>query len=1008
MNNLAHKILHHKRLLFSVALLLAASGVVSWLTMPRQEDPRLANRYAMITATFPGADALTIERLIVDPIEEQLAEVAGIKHVITEARADVAVINVGLRDEVSDTRPVWDEVRRALRRAQAELPEGVPPPLLDDDIMDAASVVLAISGLTDPLALHDASRELRRELLQVPGVSRVITLGNPDEQVVVEYDDAVARRLGVDARRLAQVLSGRNSVIPGGSIALGDRLAPLRPMTEFRTLEELARTPIPLPSGAAVPLSQLARIRRAPAEPPQPRMRHDGAMAVGLGVVPREDIDLVAFGAALRQRTERLRARHPALRIQEMSFQPRRVEARLSSLQGSLLMGMGVLAAVLVLAMGIRLGVVVALVVPLVALASLAVYALGGGVLHQISIAALVIALGMLVDNAIVVAEDVQRRVDRGDPGELAAAGAARSLLLPLATATGTTLAAFVPMLMSRGDTADFTLALPVVIMLTLAISYLFAVLVTPGLSSLLLRRRPAAAVRSSLMGRLGARAAGLALRRPGRVLAVAALLVLTSAGMASQVRRQFFPASDRDQLLLTLRLPVGTRLEQTDEAVRRLERALLRRPDVQAVTAFIGSSAPRFYYNVTQVPRAPHVAQLVVRTARLRDVERVLPWVRGFVAEALPQAQAVANRLEQGPPVAAPVEVRLHGATLEELQQASDRVLAALKAIDGTTDVRSTLGLGTPTLRFEVDDAAAARRHLARADVALGLLGRTHGLLAGQYRAGDDPVPIRVRSAQGHRLPAQRLATVDIAAPGGVPVPLAQLARTSVQWRPATIRHRDGRRMVSVLAQLRPGVSYDRVIGALEQQHLQLPAGVTREYGGNAEGSGEANVAILRTMPVGLLLLVFFLLLEFNSFRRLGIILTTVPLAATGVVPGLLLMDQPFGFMSMLGVMALSGIVVNNAIVLLDVVEQERARGASVDRALELAVRRRIRPILLTAGTTIAGMLPLALSDTTLWPPMAWAIISGLLASTGLSLVVVPALYRLLFRSRGQSPAFT
>jgi multidrug efflux pump subunit AcrB len=999
MSRLLTGLVAQKRVVLTVALLLAGSGLVSWLTMAREEDPRFARRYGMVTAVFAGADARAIERLIVEPIEEQLAEIAEIKHVLSEARDNLAVVQVRLRDNVDDTTAAWDEVRRALRRARRDFPAGAPAPELDDDIMDTAAAVIVVRGPPDRIALADAAKRLERELLQVPGVARIQLVADPGEQIVVEYDDAVARRHGLDSRSLAAVLGGRSTIVPGGSIVVGSRNATLRPMTEFRDLKELAKTPILLPSGAALPLSALARVRRAPAEPARPRMRHDGAEALGLAVIQRPSIDAVAFGKRLEAALGRLRRENPALRLDTMSFQPRRVEQRLTDLQRSLLIGVGLLAAILILAMGLRLGLVVAAIVPLVALAALGFYALSGGILHQISIAALVIALGMLVDNAIVVAEEVQRRVDEGAARDQAAAAAIRQLALPLLTATATTLAAFVPMLMSSGDTADFTRALPVVIMLTLAVSYLFAIAVTPVLSALVLRPRPLSASPTRL-ARVADRLAGVALARPVRVLAAALALVLLAGLGATAVRGQFFPASDRDQLLVRLQLPVGTQQGQTARAVAKLEAALLGRDDVRSVSAFIGSSAPRFYYNVAQVPAAPHVAQLVVNTTDVAAVSRVLAWVRRRVRMTLPRVQVVASRLEQGPPILAPIELRLYAASLAKLRLASDAVAKRLRDIEGTADVRSSLGLGVPSLRLEIDDAAAARRRLSRRDVALALLGRTRGLVAGQYRGGEDPVSIVVRSSLGERLPAHRLDSIDVATPGSKAVPLAQLARPRLEWRPATIYHRDRRRLVSVLAQLAPGASYDRVMNAFLSDRPALPSGVTLALGGEAEGSKEANAALLRTLPLGALLLLLFLLIEFNSFRRLAIVLVTVPLAAAGVVPGLLAADQPFGFMSMLGVIALVGVVVNNAIVLLDLIESERRSGAELEQAVRTAVRLRTRPIVLTTVTTVCGLLPLAFSPTTLWPPMAWAMISGLLASTGLSLVVVPALYRLLFRA--------
>ncbi|MEM6797306.1 MAG: efflux RND transporter permease subunit, partial [Acidobacteriota bacterium] len=433
-----------------------------------------------------------------------------------------------------------------------------------------------------------------------------------------------------------------------------------------------------------------------------------------------------------------------------------------------------------------------------------------------------------------------------------------------------------------------------------------------------------------------------------------------------------------------------------------QLARARLAHPDVATVGTYIGRNAPRFYYNLLSQPNSPHRAMLLAEARSIDVIEETLDWVRDYVQRELPEVSLVAQRLAQGPPLDAPIDIRVVGHDLGDMELVADRLLGELQKIEGTRDVRHDLGLGVPTVRFEIDDAAASRYGVSRAEVAGALSGRTLGLEIGQYRVGEDPVPILVRSSAGQDLPAADLSTLDITAAGGEPIPLAELASVEVEWLPAAIYRKERSRVVHVQAQLAEGRTVYAALAdlqpALDALEAEMPAGVRLEMGGELEESGKANAAIASKLPLGLLLLLFFLLLEFNSFRRVGIILMTVPLAAVGVVPGLILTGNPFGFMSMLGVISLIGIVVNNAIVLIDVIESRRRAGSSLERALEEAVERRTRPILLTMATTIAGLSPLAFSQATLWPPLAWAMISGLMASTVLTLLVIPALYRLLF----------
>jgi multidrug efflux pump subunit AcrB len=989
-----------KRLVLTSAALLSLLGIFAWETMPQQEDPRLPDRFAMVQIPYPGADVVKVERLLLEPVEEELAQVREIEHVNCTARYGIGIVQIDLAEWIYDTDTAWDEVQRAIDRAARQFPEGLPSPVLDRDLLDQESIVLALTGSMDPLVLTDAAERLKDELSTLRDIARIHLAGDPGEQVVIELDDAQARRLGIDASALAATLARRNVTSPAGSVRIGERSASLRPNTEFEGVTDIEKTPVLLANGAAVELASFARVRRTTAEPAAERMRHRGHPAVGLGIVAKPGIDVVAFGDTVRAEVEKLRERYRPLEIHEVAFQPHYVRSRLAHLTGSLGTSVVVVAVVLWSLMGARLGLVVASVVPLVALGALGVLAAGGGILHQMSIAALVLSLGMLVDNAIVVAENVQDRIDAGTPPDQAAPAAVQSLAKPLAAATGTTLAAFLPMMLAAGISADFVRALPVVVMLTLGLSYVYAVTVTPALCALFLRKRPPLVAKSPFE-RLATLVTERLLSRPRLVVAVACALVVASGVGVPFLDRTFFPPSERDQLVVDVLLPEGAHIDATDEISRRVEASLSARDDVVAVSAIVGRRLPRFYYNVMSRPGSPHLAQLLVQTRGVSDVPVVGEWLRTELATTLPEVEIIARKLEQGPPRDAPVELRVRGNGWADLQEAADALLAALRGIEGTRDARHDLGIGVPTLEFRIDDAEAARHDLARNDIADALRGRTQGIVAGTFRGGEDPVPILIRSTLGDALPIDRLATVDVTPQGSQrPVPVGQVAALDVAWRPGAIHRRDRARVVTVSSQLADGVPYAHVVDRLSMviPTLDLPPTVTLEWGGEAEESHRANAALFRTLPIGMLALLFCLMLEFDSFRRVGIILATVPLAATGVVPGLLLAGQPFGFTSLLGVIALVGIVVNNAIVLLDVVEYEQGRGKDLDAALAEAVRSRVRPILLTTLTTVAGLVPLVASSSTLWPPLAWAMISGLLASTFLTLAVVPALYRLLF----------
>jgi len=987
------------RLLLALAGLLAAMGLLAWLHMDRQEDPFFPYRYGQVLVEWPGADPAEVERLVLDPLEEELAQIEEVVEIIGTVRLGVAHVWVGIGQHIYDTDAAWDRIRNAVGDAELEFPPGPLPARVDDRSMDAHAVVLTLTGSDDLLELLDAARELRRDLFRLPDIAAVDLIGDPGEQLLITIDPAVAAARGLDAADLAEQLAARNRTLAGGTLDIAGRSLVLDPGTEFADFAELIDTPVRIAEGELMPLSAIADVRRTVAEPATERVWHDGAPAVALGVViPSSRVNAVRIGERIRAVVNSLRADYAPLEISEMFYQPRWVKERLSELGRSLLLGVAIVAVILLVSMGARMGLLVASLLPLVTLSALALFAVGGGTLHQIAIAGMVIALGMLVDNAIVMVENLQWHLDQGRTGREACNNAVRELAAPLAAATGTTLAAFTPLLLSAGDTADFTRGIPILVMLTLTVSYFYALFVTPILGDRVLRPRPA---REQPVINAIARTLGHTGRRhPAIVLLIALALVLASGWSSQWLSRDFFPSTDRNQLLVDIRFPEGTQTTHSALAARGLADLLRARDDVDAVHVFAGFSGPRFFYNLAEIPASPHFARLVVITEDASSIDAVMDEARDRAAVEIPEAQAVAHRLGQGPSINAPVELRLYGDDSRRLQRTVDAVMAAVRATPGATDVRHSLGTGIPSLRFSIDDAEAARYGVTREQIGQLLADATRGRRFSTWRLGRDPVEMRIRSPEGERFPTEALDGLMIETDAG-PMPLALFVERRIDFQPAVIEHYGLQRMTRVLAETQGEATYNDVLAALAPRfkELDLPDGVGIEYAGAAAEAGTANSALFSALPIGILLLLVFLLWQFNSFRLVAMVLVTVPLAVIGVVPGLILAGQPFGFTAMLGVVALIGIVVNNAIVLIDVAERLRAGGAVIGEAIEQAVIRRTRPILLTTATTIAGLLPLTLTRSTLWPPMAWAIISGLLASTLLTLLVIPVLYRLLMK---------
>ncbi|MAP32042.1 MAG: acriflavin resistance protein [Marinobacter sp.] len=990
---MTRRLLNCQRLLGMVVTMLCLLGIAAYSTMPRQEDPSFPYRAGMITVSYPGASAEAVERLVLQPLTDELRQVEELDWSQGTARTGVALARLKLRDRIYDTDSAWDRVRQAMERARQDFPDDVGLMELDDRLIDIPAVVLAVGGSPSVTELSEVAERLKQNLLDIPGISRIELEGDADEQITLALDDAALYRLGVPPKRILDTLARRNQTIPGGFVVVEGKRLSVLPNTEFTDIDAIRATPIELPDGSQVPLAAAAEVWRGPAEPRQPETWFDGERVVLLSIIMEEgSTDAIRFGERIRERLDQVRPDFEPYQLREMFFQPDKVSDRLDDLAWSLVLSVLIIVAVVFTGMGIRMGLLVASILPMVALISVGLYDLGGGVLHQIAVIGMVISLGILIDNAIVIVENIQGHLDEGMRRLDALRKAVGELAGPLGASTGTTLAAFAPLLMARGGAADFTRGVPVMIMLTLSVSYLLAISAVPLLAARFLK--PRKNIHKDRLIGLASYLGGLVYRHPGRLITAGALLVVISLGMTPFMAQQFFPNADRPRVIVEMYMPEGTDQARTAEVAAVLEQAIRTRPEALEVHRFVGFTGPSFYYNLQRSPQAPNRARLVVRTPTLADTTDLVKWIRHEAARSLPELDITAGILGQGPPRPAPVEVRIFHPDDNARARATEQVYSILRGVEGTVDVRHDLDIGVPSIAINVDDATAARYGLTRADVAQSLYGQSYGAVAERYRQEDDPIPIVLRSREGTSLSLSRLLSVNTYNDQGDAIPLSAVATVETTWEPAAVYLRNGVRVNTISANLEEDYSFsqalDGLYAGLEQN--PLPAGTRLDMGGDAEGSDRANSALLTAAPIGMLLLLFFLLLQFNSFRRVGIILLTVPLATVGIFPGLVLSGSPFGFQSLLGVIALVGIVVNNAIVLLDVMDRELERGRAIADAVRTAVERRTRPILLTTATTVAGLLPLAFSSSTLWPPMAWAIISGLLASTVLTLLVIPS----------------
>ena len=584
--------------------------------------------------------------------------------------------------------------------------------------------------------------------------------------------------------------------------------------------------------------------------------------------------------------------------------------------------------------------------------------------------------------------------------GSDASVTSVKSLAMSLGSATGTTIAAFMPMLLSQGNSADFTRAIPTMIILSITVSYIYAILVTPAFSHMFLKQH--SDNRESGLQKLGHKLGHIAVSKTNFIIIGALIFLVISGYLFSFVQRDFFPDTDRNQVIIDIKYPENSHIIQNTQDTQAIAEQLADRKHVQRTITFVGNSGPVFYYNLVEKPRAPHIARIVAILDSVDNSHDIIAWVTREVAPNYPQAQVVARRLGQGPPSEAPIEIKVIAEDRKELTESVRKIQDLLAQTEGTRTLRNTIGLGMAKLTFSPNDTLLNRNDVTRDELASGLALRTSGQVIGQYRGAEDPVNIVMQSPEHVNFNIQDLDDISIHN-GDYQLSLNALTDKNIEWLPASINHINLQRTASVYSETLDGYTYDDVLSVFLPQldQLDFPQGVSYYVAGSVQESGKANQSLGKALPIGIIMLLVFLLFEFNSFKKMLIILVTVPLAFAGVPFGLLLTQTPFGFTATLGVLALVGIVVNNAIVLLDLIQKNEDQGLDMKTSIQEAVARRTRPIILTTLTTIAGLLPLVMTESTLWPPLAWSIISGLIVSTALSLLVIPSMYQKMIKPK-------
>jgi len=1009
--NLSEWALQHRSVVVYFMLVIVVTGIGSYLRLGRSEDPDFTVKTMVVQAAWPGATVGDTIEQITDRIESKLQETPNLDYVKSYTIPGQTTIFVNLKDSTPPAQvpDIWYQVRKKVGDIRNTLPLGIVGPGFNDEFGDTFGIVygLTADGFTHR-ELRDYAVEVRKQLLQLPDITKIDILGAQDERVYVEFSQEKLSGLGIDRAALIAALQAQNAVTPAGVVQTGDEKILVRVSGAFRSEQDILAVNF-VANGRMIRLGDIAHVTRGPADPAQPIFRVNGYDAIGLAIAMREGGDVLALGRNVAHAMTEITANLPVgIEPTLVADQPVTVEHAVDDFMEALWEAIAIVLAVSLVSLGPRAGAVVAVSIPLVLAAVFATMLVFGIGFQRISLGALIIALGLLVDDAMITIESMVTRLEHGDDKERAATFAYASTAFPRLTGTLVTIAGFVPIGFARSAAGEYTFSIFAVVAIALIASWIVAAVFAPLLGVWMLKKPKV--VHSGEPGpimRAFRRVLVLAMR--ARWVTVLVTLGLFGAALYGMrfVPQQFFPASDRPELLVDLQLPENASIYATRDVAARLDKLLERDQDVDHWSTYVGQGAVRFYLPLNvQLPN-DFFAQAVVVTKGLEQRERVKARLEQALATDFPNVVGRVYPLELGPPVGWPLQYRVSGTEPDQVRAIAFKVAEVLGTNADTRNVNYNWMEPARTVRIQVDQDEARLLGLNSQDLAQAVNTVLSGVQATQVRSGIYLVDVLVRASADQRMSPATIRTLQVPLPNGQTVPLSQIASIDYGQEYPIVWRRDRRATVTVQADVAPGTQAATVVQALEPKitalNASLPSGYHIGVGGTVEESSKAQTSVAVVLPMMLVLILTVLMIQLQSFNRVFLVISVAPLGLIGVVSALLLSGKPLGFVAILGVLALTGMIARNSVILIDQVETEKAQGRHPWDAVVDATTHRFRPILLTASAAILGMIPIA--PTIFWGPMAYAIMGGLAVATLLTLVFLPALYVIWFRIKRPHP---
>lgn len=1010
--NLSEWALSKRSLVIFLMLIAVAAGVMSFLKLGRGEDPAFTVRTMVVAAGWPGATSEEMLKQVTERLERTLQETDHLDRIRSYTVAGQTTIFVDLKGSTApqDVPDVWYQVRKNIGDMRLTLPQGVVGPFFNDDFGDTFGIIYGFTADGFNFReLRDYVEAARSRLLQVPDVSKIEVLGAQDEQIFIEFSTERLAGLRLDLNQIIATLQAQNLVRPAGTIQGEQERVFLRVSGAFDTESDIEAVNI-VAGERIFRLGDIATVRRGFSDPPQPMFRVNGKPAIGLAIAMRDAGDILALGENLRKEMADITADLPqGIEPVLVADQAETVDVAINDFMTSLWQAIVIILACSFVSLGVRPGTVVALAIPLTMAVVFAVMNVAEIDLHRISLGALIIALGMLVDDAMTTVDAMLRRLGAGDTPDQAATFAYRTLAAPMLVGTLVTIASFVPIGFAKSSAGEYTFSIFSVVAISLLVSWLVAVIFAPLIGKAILNppKKQAAEPKPSKLVQSYSVFVQAAIRMKWVTIGVTLAAFIAALVLSNFVSRQFFPASDRPELTVDLTLRQNASILATEQVVERLEEIVKSDPDVDHFSSYVGRGAIRFILTLNVQLANPFFGQFVIVAKDLEARERLHAKLEKVLAEQFPDVVSRVSPLELGPPVGWPLQYRVSGPDKDEVRRLSMELAAVVGADARTRHVHFDWMEPARQLRVNINQDQARQQGVSSAAIAGVLNGVISGTPVTQVRDDIYLVNAVARATDSERVSFQTLASLQVPTPSGRMVPLKQFASfEEVQEFPLVWR-RDRVPTLTVRADVIPGVLPDDAVSALAPKiaafNAKLPAPYKVETGGLFEESQQSQASVFAVVPMMIVLMLLAMMIMLVSFRRLAMVVAILPLGLIGVVLSLLVFNRPLGFVAILGILALIGMIAKNAVILIVSIEEERAAGRSVRDAVLGSATNRLRPMLLAAMSTVLGLIPIA--PTVFWGPMAIAIMGGLLVATLLTLVFLPTVYMAVFGNEDAAP---